>query len=91
MKFDSEHWLATLAYKHVFESRILAENEARTDGYDWLSLYLQRNQRFDRHTLQFWLKGENLLDVSAQNHLSVLKETAPLPGRQITAGLSWRF
>ena len=36
-------------------------------------------------------KGENLTDEMAYNNLSFLKETAPLPGRQISVGVDLKF
>jgi iron complex outermembrane receptor protein len=91
VQFEQEHWLARLAFKHVAKARNLAPQEEATPGYNWLSIYLQKTWHTADQELELWLKGENLLDVYAQNHLSVLKETAPLPGRQVTAGMAWRF
>lgn len=80
-----------LTYRYVDESRFEAENETDTPGYSWLSLLLsyKGKLRFAQYTL--YLKGENLTDAMAYNHLSFLKETAPLPGRQLSAGLDLKF
>jgi iron complex outermembrane recepter protein len=91
VQFEQLDWLAKLSFKRVAKARNLAPQEEETPGYNWLSLYLQHNWRIAEQELKLWLKGENLLDEFAQNHLSVLKDTAPLPGRQITAGVDWRF
>jgi iron complex outermembrane receptor protein len=91
VQFERVKWLAKLTFKHVAKARNLAPQEDATPGYNWLSVYLQNTWRIADQELKLWLKGENLLDASAQNHLSVLKETAPLPGRQVTAGIDWRF
>lgn len=89
--YDSPLWQASLTLKRVFVARNLAPNESATDGYSWLSAYLQRGWVLDDQNVELWLKGENLLDAPARNHLSVLKDNAPLPGRQIIAGARWRF
>jgi iron complex outermembrane receptor protein len=91
VQFEQVNWLTKLTFKHVAKARNLAPQEDATPGYNWLSIYLQNTWRIADQELKLWLKGENILDASAQNHLSVLKETAPLPGRQITAGIDWRF
>jgi outer membrane receptor protein involved in Fe transport len=91
VQFEQVNWLAKLTFKHVAKARNPAPQEEATPGYNWLSIYLQSRWRIADQELKLWLKGENLLDASAQNHLSVLKETAPLPGRQVTAGIDWRF
>jgi iron complex outermembrane receptor protein len=38
-----------------------------------------------------WLRGNNLFDVEARNHVSFLKTIAPLPGRSVMAGLRMNF
>ncbi|MBW9271675.1 MAG: TonB-dependent receptor [Candidatus Thiodiazotropha sp. (ex. Lucinisca nassula)] len=91
VQFEQQAWLAKLSFKRVAKARNLAPQEEETAGYNWLSLYLEHDWQIADQELKLWLKGENLLDEFAQNHLSVLKDTAPLPGRQITAGIDWRF
>ena len=91
VQFEQQAWLAKLSFKRVAKARNLAPQEEETAGYNWLSLYLQHDWQIADQELKLWFKGENLLDEFAQNHLSVLKDTAPLPGRQITAGIDWRF
>jgi iron complex outermembrane receptor protein len=36
---------------------------------------------------QAWLRGNNLFDNEARNHVSFLKDISPLPGRSVMAGL----
>ena len=91
LQLEQQAWLAKLSFKRVAKARNLAPQEEATPGYNWLSLYLQHNWEIADQELKLWLKGENLLDEFAQNHLSVLKDTAPLPGRQITVGIDWHF
>ncbi|MCG8486588.1 MAG: TonB-dependent receptor [Chromatiales bacterium] len=91
VQLEQQAWLAKLSFKRVAKARNLAPQEEATPGYNWLSLYLQHNWEIADQELKLWLKGENLLDEFAQNHLSVLKDTAPLPGRQITVGIDWHF
>lgn len=91
LQFEAQSWLARMSWKHVFNSRLLAPNESATEGYDWLSFFVQKQWQLGDNELDLWLKGENLLDSFAQNHLSVLKETAPLPGRQVSMGIGWSF
>jgi iron complex outermembrane receptor protein len=38
-----------------------------------------------------WLRGNNLFDTEARNHVSFLKTIAPLPGRSVMAGLRMNF
>jgi iron complex outermembrane recepter protein len=82
---------ANLTYKYVDKSRFEAENETHTPSYNWLSAFIsyENKNRFFDYSL--YLKGENLTNEIAYNHLSFLKETAPLAGRQLTLGAEIKF
>lgn len=90
-KYSYFDFSSTLGYKYVDESRFEATNESKTPAYGWLSAYLEYayKTRFVEGILFF--KGENLTNTQAYNHLSFLKDTAPLSGRQLTAGLEMKF
>ncbi|MDO6459741.1 TonB-dependent receptor [Granulosicoccaceae sp. 1_MG-2023] len=87
VSYDNAGWQARLSARHTHRADKLAPGENPTDGYTWLSAYLERRLNLRGQELQLWLKAENLLDEQAYNHLSVLKDTAPRPGRQISIGL----
>jgi len=82
---------STLKYKYIDKSRHEALNETATPSYDWLSLYINYADSFKYGEYEFFLKGENLTNTLAYNHLSFLKQTAPLQGRQLTFGGSLKF
>lgn len=90
--FELEHaykkYKATISYKYVDESRFEAKNETKTPAYSWVSLYVSYDDTFKYGKYSLYAKGENLTDELAYNHLSFLKETAPLAGRQISVGLN---
>lgn len=81
----------TIGYKWVDKSRNDAANETGTKGYDWLSAGVRWERKTSYGDWEVWLKGENLTDSIALNHLSFLKETAPLPGRQISMGIIFKY
>jgi len=91
LEYEQNNWSLQLHLKHVFEATQLAENEQKTAGYNWLTLYADWDAKWAGRSWKLWLKGDNLLDVYAQNHLSFLKETAPLKGREISLGASLKF
>lgn len=80
-----------LTYKWVDESRNVAENETTTDGYKLLNFSTKYHYKLSSASLDFWLKANNLTDDVAKNHISFLKETAPLPGRSVTLGIDYKF
>jgi len=85
------NYKGTITYRYVDKNRFRAKDETFTPGYGWLSLLLSYSgkTRFGAYSLYF--KGENLTDAIAYNNLSFLKETAPLPGRQLSAGVDLKF
>lgn len=91
LKYAKGGFKSNLAYQYVDGSRFDAENETHTPGYSWVSLLLSYGKKMKMLEYLFYLKGENLGNAMAYNHLSFLKETAPLPGRQLSAGLELTF
>jgi len=82
-------WNARLTYERVDRSRYEAPNETPTDGYGWLSAGLTWAPETAIGDWSLEFKGENLTDELARNHLSFLKDTAPLPGRQLSVSVAW--
>ena len=69
--------------EHVFEQNRIAETETPTDGFTLVnaSLSFKPFKGNDRTTLM--LSANNIFDVEARRHASVLKDFAPLAGRDI--------
>jgi len=84
-------WTSKLSYKYVDRSRFLGFKETPTAAYGWLSAYIEYLYKNSYMETIVFLKGENLTDEQAYNHLSFLKESAPYAGRQITLGATLRF
>lgn len=82
---------ANLSYKYVDKSRFEAKNETGTPAYRWVSALISYEDKTKFFEYSIYLKGENLTNEVAYNHLSFLKTTAPLAGRQISTGLDMKF
>ncbi len=91
LNYAPDQWTASLSLKHVFEATEVAEHEAETPGYNWLKLYLDWKPKTQYGNWVLWMKGDNLLDEYAQNHISFLKDYAPLIGRQFSVGVQLDF
>ena len=91
LSYAPESWTTTLKVRRVFEATNTAPNETSTPGYTWVSIYADWKKYLQQGTLSMWLKGENLSNSDATNHLSFLKDTAPLMGRSISVGLKYQF
>ena len=86
-----KEYKAKVSYKYIDESRFEAKNETYTPSYSWLSAFISYDNKTSFCDYSLYLKGENLTNEIAYNHLSFLKATAPLSGRQITLGLDMKF
>ncbi|RYF98336.1 MAG: TonB-dependent receptor, partial [Caulobacteraceae bacterium] len=81
---------ATFEVRHVGEQDRLAEYELGTDGYTLVNLSGVWRPFSDRNVAVF-AEGHNLTDEEAREHVSFLKDIAPLPGRNLRVGVSYRF
>lgn len=82
-RWEYGQWRATLGLRRVEEQTRVAEFETETPGYTMLDASL--SYAFFTGSLghEILLRGTNLTDEEARNHVSVLKDTVPLPGRDI--------
>lgn len=81
---------AELEYYAVASQDRIAAFEARTPAHHMLNLGLSYALGDEGHTRLF-LRGSNLLGEQVRNHASFLADVVPLPGRNISMGLTYRF
>ena len=84
-RFDSE-----LEVRRVGGQERVAAFELPTDGYTLVNLKATWRP-FEDKDLRFFVEGRNLTDEEAREHASFLKDIAPLPRRNLRAGLTWAF
>lgn len=89
--YQQPSWQANVSLKHVFKATQLAENEASTPAYSWLSFYTEKRLKSNQSQWSVWFKADNILNEYAQNYLSFLKDSAPLNGRQFSLGVRWQY
>lgn len=77
-------------YYGVASQERIAAFETRTPSYNMLNLSLSYAFGAERQTRVF-LRGSNLLNQDIRNHASFLANVIPLPGRNLSAGLSYHF
>jgi iron complex outermembrane receptor protein len=91
LNYETEHWTASIEGQRVSRQNRTAEFETSTPGYTFLNVSLGYKFQWG-HTYNFvYLKGTNLLDEEARDHLSFLKEVLPLAGRGVTVGFRTSF
>ena len=71
----------------------VSANELPTDGYTLLNAALTYRVKLPvtQDRVEFFLRGVNLLNEDARNHVSFLKDIAPLGKRSVQAGLRAQF
>lgn len=76
--------------RHVAEQDRVADGELPTDAYTMVNLKAAFRPLADRNVTVF-AEARNLTDEEAREHVSFLKDIAPLPGRNIRVGVAYRF
>lgn len=66
-------------------------NETRTDGYTVLNTGFTWRPFSENRNLALLLQGRNLTDEEGRNHTSLLKDVAPIRGREVRLGMSAAF
>lgn len=84
-------WSLAGEWRHVRAQERVAPNETATGGYDLVGLSAAWSFAAGGGQGTVFLRASNLLDETARVHSSFLKDVAPLPGRDFSAGIRWSF
>jgi iron complex outermembrane receptor protein len=87
LDWTHQGWSGGLELKRVSEQDRTAEFEERTKGYTLLGADLAWSFDWGRQNVELFLQGRNLTDREARVHTSLVKERAPLPGRNLVFGV----
>lgn len=94
LAYDGPRLDGRLELRRVAGQDRVAAFELPTDGYSLLNAFLGYRLYTDDSDdggLTVYLDARNLTDEEAREHVSFLKDLAPLPGRNIRAGLAFRY
>jgi iron complex outermembrane receptor protein len=86
---NGTEWSARAEVEHVTAQDRLASFETRTPGWTMVNLSVSWQPLGANNPVTVVLAANNIFDVETRRHASVLKDFAPLPGRDIR--LSLRF
>jgi iron complex outermembrane receptor protein len=87
----SAAWSAGADYQHTFAQKRVAAGETTSGGYGLANAHVSRVVTTGRLRTEVFLRAANLTNVEARLHTSFLKDLAPLPGRNFTAGVRLEF
>ena len=88
--YEAGWWSGLLEVRRVGGQDRVAEFELPTSGYTLVNASLTFRPLKDRD-FKVFVEGRNLGDVEAREHVSFLKDLAPLPGRNFRLGVGYRF
>jgi iron complex outermembrane recepter protein len=91
LNYENEHWTASIEGWRVDAQNRVAEFETTTPGYTFLNASIGYKFQWGRTYNYLYIRGTNLTDEEARDHLSFLKEVMPLPRRGVTVGLRTTF
>lgn len=84
-------WAAELSAVNYFKQDHVAANETTTQSYTMVDTRITFTMPITNGETTVYLAANNLSDEEARVHTSVLKNHAPLPGRNIKFGLYSKF
>lgn len=88
LRYIGSPWQALVEMRRVQKQDRVAAFENQTAGYTLLNASVGYRLVLASVVADLLLRGTNLTDAEARNHLSFLKDVAPLPGRNLS--LSFR-
>jgi iron complex outermembrane receptor protein len=89
--YQDDLFRARLEVQHVFAQRQTADFETSTDGYTFLNAYISKDVVVASQVCELFVRGSNLLNEKARNHVSFIKDVAPMAGASVMGGVRVRF
>jgi iron complex outermembrane receptor protein len=91
VRYTGTHWFGVAEVRHADAQNRIAPEETSTPGYTLFNAAIGYRLFLGPVIADLLLRGRNLTDEEARNHVSFLKNVAPLPGRDVSAGLRVAF
>ena len=92
LRWAGNHWRAGVGAVRYARQDDVAEFESETPGYTLVNANLAWHlDTAGGNAWELFVDGSNLLDEEARPHTSFLKDLAPLPGRNVSAGVRLFF
>ncbi len=92
LEYDIKPWHFGMEWRRVEPmSRLQRTFETATKGYQILNADVRWTHEWGKRATSIFIKGSNLANAEARNHVSVIKDVAPLPGRNVTVGMTVHF
>jgi iron complex outermembrane receptor protein len=86
IEYVKDRWMTDLELQYVFSQGKTAPGEKSTDEYTLTNIGCTYEITTNQYGVSIFSRIRNIFDVTARNHVSTLKEIAPLPGRNFILG-----
>ena len=92
LRYQRENTGAQIDIMHAFAQERTVDFETTTPAYTFLNAQLTHDVLLTNTVpVELFIRGENLTNDLARNHVSFIKDVAPLPGRNVMAGIRFNF
>ncbi len=91
IEYETEKWSADIESQYVAHQTKTAPEETTTEDYIYTNAGYSYRFVGNISSLDLFFRVRNIFDVEARNHVSTLKEVAPLPGRNIILGAQFQL
>lgn len=90
--YRQPHWRAGLDWTHARgQDRLASFETTTTPSYNQVNANVSYTQKLEHVDLTYFVTAKNLLNEDIRLATSLLKDIAPLPGRNITFGVRAKF
>ncbi|WP_143869779.1 TonB-dependent receptor [Catenovulum sediminis] len=91
VKYQAVNYSIEGQLSRYFSQKNISQNETATTGYTVLDVYFNYYTNLAGQELKVFAKAENLTDEYAKVHTSLIKDEAPIMGRNISFGITTYF
>lgn len=91
LEYEAGKWSGDVEVQYVAHQTKVAPEETRTEDYALTNLGYTYRLVGETRSVDFFARVRNLFDVEARNHVSTLKDLAPLPGRNFIVGAQFQL
>lgn len=91
LEYQTEKWSGDVEVQYVAQQTKVAPVETRTDDYALTNIGYTYHLVGEKRSVDFFGRVRNIFDVEARNHVSTLKDVAPLPGRNYIIGAQFQI
>lgn len=90
-QLSKSRWLSDLDFRYVFKQDKVSQGETITPAFLLVDWAIHYDIVFGGHGLTIYGKLNNIFDQEARNHVSTIKNIAPMAGRNAVVGIQGTF